>query len=141
MHGSYVTAVLFSGSKVQISEDKNTLSQKVWVSSKKNIYSAPNSKVVIGYVKSGVIKKDKYINLSSNAAKDSYSKDIQKSLSKIEGVYIERCGSCHRLFEAKEYTYNKWLASMDSMKFHAGLSETEHQRILHYLYLLSSDNN
>ncbi len=65
--------------------------------------------------------------------------DFKKSVAYAENLYYERCGTCHRAYDPRNYSSEKWMAIMESMKFQAGLTSLENMQISRFVSLFAAD--
>ncbi|AXX88290.1 hypothetical protein [Malaciobacter marinus] len=112
--------IIFYSSKDRIKlarlEDEFTKNMKV-SETKEDVYGVKWKKIDIDFK----LKNSKALVTNEN-----------ELWNKEEELY-QRCGSCHKTFEAYEYTPNQWPSIMKTMKTNAGFSKKETKAVSVYL--------
>jgi len=100
-----------------------------------------NAKKVSGVALLGVIllmtscKKDNVapVGLYTPTTSDVTAKATLSELQQGQNIYVNKCGSCHRLYSPDDFSTTNWKSVMSSMAPQAGLSSSESALVLKYV--------
>jgi len=56
-----------------------------------------------------------------------------ENLAKGKQIYETNCGSCHKLFDKKEYNSVQWRELVNSMQKRAGIDDLQKELVYNYL--------
>jgi hypothetical protein len=63
--------------------------------------------------------------------------ELTESLKAGKQLYMSKCGNCHGLYRADDYTVKAWLPIIDRMSVKAKLNESEKMSVLAYVQAFS----
>lgn len=120
--------------------DGQIIGTSLWVDRNGNLFKDAHTGFSVGSLLSndaGVA--DMFIDMEKRAGTESIVETMPEALKEFDALYVERCGTCHRVYEPFMYEYDYWIKVMGSMKMQAGISDEEYDDILYYLHLSSYD--
>lgn len=125
------------------SDESNPLIKtRLWVDREGNLLIDKDTDFIVGsLLENNPDFTDRYVYLQKKVGKEFVVQSQTEALESLDDLYVERCGTCHRLYEPYMYNTEYWNQIMGSMKIQAGISDEEYKDITYYLHISSYNPN
>jgi len=142
MNGSGMKSIVYQGVKLEgvPGGTEVPVKARLWVDEMGFLYESAEKHFAVGkIVAPEQYERNRYIEFFGTADINDLVLSRKKAFKDLDQLYVERCGTCHRVYEPHMFDSVSWEQVMSSMKIHSGVNIEEFEKILYYLKMFSAD--